>query len=162
MQSRTRLKDWTELNWYCSWGSQGKKTEVVCLSLPQWTTFCQTSPRWPSCLRQPYTAWLSFIELDKAVVRVIRLASFLWIWFQCVCPLMPSSNTYHLAWVSLTLDVGYLFTTAPAKRSHCSLPWTRGMSTSPPDLEVGVAPLGPPVPAQPPLLGHGVADLREC
>ena len=25
-------------------------------------------------------AWLSFIELDKAVVCVIRLASFLWLW----------------------------------------------------------------------------------
>ena len=25
---------------------------------------------------------------------------------------------------SLTLDVGYLFTAAPAKRSRCSLPWT--------------------------------------
>ena len=29
---------------------------------------------------------------------------------------MPSSNTYHLTWVSLTLDVGYLFTAAPEKR----------------------------------------------
>jgi len=29
---------------YCSWGSQGKKTEVVCLCLFQWTTFCQNSP----------------------------------------------------------------------------------------------------------------------
>ena len=28
---------------YCSWGSQGKNTEVVCHSLLQWTTFCQTS-----------------------------------------------------------------------------------------------------------------------
>ena len=46
-------------------------------------------------------------ELDKAVVHVIRLASFLWLWFQCVCPLMPSCNTYHLTWISLTLDVGY-------------------------------------------------------
>ena len=27
---------------YCSWGSQGKNTEVVCHSLLQWTTFCQT------------------------------------------------------------------------------------------------------------------------
>ena len=27
-------------------------------------------------------AWLSFIELDKAVVRVIRVASCLWLWFQ--------------------------------------------------------------------------------
>ena len=39
-------------------------------------------------------AWLSFIELDKAVVLVIRWTSFLWVWFQCVCPLMPSCNTY--------------------------------------------------------------------
>ena len=52
----------------------------------------------------PHTAWLSFIELDEAVVHVIRLASFLCLWFQCVCPLMPSRNTYRLTWVSLTLD----------------------------------------------------------
>ena len=39
--------------------------------------------------------------------------------FQCVCPLMPSCNTYCLTWVSLTLGVGYLFTAAPAKRSRC-------------------------------------------
>ena len=41
----------------------------------------------------------------------------------------------------LTLDEGYLLTTTP------------------PDLEHGVAPLGPPAPAQPPLLGHGVVTL---
>ena len=29
---------------YCSWGSQGKNTEVACQSPLQWTTFCQTSP----------------------------------------------------------------------------------------------------------------------
>ena len=29
---------------YFSWRSQGKNTEVVCHSLLQWTTFCQTSP----------------------------------------------------------------------------------------------------------------------
>ena len=107
---------------YCSWGSQGKNTEVVCHSLLQWTTFCQNSPQWPVRLGWPYTAWLSFIELDKAVVRVIRLAIFLWLWFECVCPLMPSHNTYHLTWVSLTLDVEYLFMAAPAKHSCCSLP----------------------------------------
>ena len=27
---------------FSSWGSQGKNTEVVCHSLLQWTTFCQT------------------------------------------------------------------------------------------------------------------------
>ena len=78
---------------YCSWGSQGKSTEVVCHSLLQLTTFCQTSPPWPTHLGWPHMAWLNFIELDKAVVCVIRLASFLWVWFQCVCHLMPSWNT---------------------------------------------------------------------
>ena len=64
---------------YCSWGSQGKNTEVVCHSLLQWTTFCQTSPPWPGHLGWPHMAWLSFIELDnKTVICVIRLASFLW------------------------------------------------------------------------------------
>ena len=62
---------------------------------------------------------------------------------------MPSCNTYHITWVSLTSDEGYLLTAAP------------------PDLERGIAPLGPPAPAQPPLLGRGVAspsaapDLRH-
>jgi len=106
-------------------GSQCKNTEVFCHSLLQWTTFCQSSPPWPVHLGWPHTAWLSFIELDKAVVHVIRLATFLWWWFQCVCTLMPCCNTYRLTWVSLTLDVGYLFMTAPAKCSRCSLPWTR-------------------------------------
>ena len=41
----------------------------------------------------------------------------------------------------LTLDKGYLLTTAP------------------PNLVRGVAPLGPPALAQPLLLGHGVAPL---
>ena len=43
----------------------------------------------------------------------------------------------------LTLDEGYLLTAAP------------------PDLEHGVAPLGPPAPVQPPLLGRGVVHLRH-
>ena len=44
---------------------------------------------------------------------------------------MPSCNTYHLTWVSLTSGVGYLFTAAPAKCCHCSLPWRRGISLPP-------------------------------
>ena len=54
---------------------------------------------------------------------------------------MPSHNTYCLTWVSLTLDEGYLLTATP------------------PDLERGVALVGPPAPAQPPLFGRGVAPL---
>ena len=90
----------------------------------------------PARLGWPHIAWFSFTELDKAVVHVIRLTRFLWLWFQCVCPLMPSCNTYRLTWVSLTLDVRYLFTAAP------------------PDLECRVAPLSPPAPTQPLLLGR--------
>ena len=33
------------------------------------------------------------------------------------------------------------------------------LTTAPPDLECGIAPLGPPAPAQPPLLGCGIAPL---
>ena len=42
---------------------------------------------------------------------------------------MPSLSAYHLTGVSLTLDMGYLFTAAPAKCSHCSLPWMWGISS---------------------------------
>ena len=51
---------------------------------------------------------------------------------------MSSCNTYHLTWVSLTLDEGYLLTATL------------------PDLQRGIAPLGPPAPALPPLQGSGV------
>ena len=91
----------------CSWGSQGKNTEVVCHSLLQ----CghQTSPPWPVYLGWPYMAWVRFVKLDKAVVHVIRLVSCLGLWFQSVCLLMPSVSAYSLIGVSLTLDVGYLW-----------------------------------------------------
>ena len=48
----------------------------------------------------------------------------------CACKAQP---------LLLTLDEGYLLTAAP------------------PDLERGIVPLGPPLPMQPLLLGHGVA-----
>ena len=58
-------------------------------------------------------AWLSFIELEKAVVLVwLDWLVFCDYGFS-VCPLMPSCNTYSLTWVSLTFDVGYLFRAAP-------------------------------------------------
>ena len=55
---------------------------------------------------------------------------------------MPSRNTYHLTRVSLTFDEWYL------------------LMATPPDLECGVAPPGPPVPVQPLLLGCVVAPLN--
>ena len=62
---------------------------------------------------------------------MIWLVSFLWLWFQSVCPLIPSLSTYCLIGASLTLDMRYLFTAAPAKHSCCSLPWTWGISSWP-------------------------------
>ena len=50
-------------------------------------------------------AWFHWVR-QGCGPSVIRLTSFLWVWFQCVCPLMPSCNTYHLTWVSLTLAWG--------------------------------------------------------
>ena len=53
----------------------------------QWAMFCQNSP---PC---PLPSWVAlhgiahgFIELDKAVVHVISLISFLWLWFSFCLP----------------------------------------------------------------------------
>ena len=43
---------------YCSWGSQGKNTEVVCRFLLQQATFCQNSPAWPVSLVCLCMVWL--------------------------------------------------------------------------------------------------------
>ena len=71
---------------YCSWGSQGKNSEVVCRSLLQWTTFCQNSPPWPVCLEALHGMAHSFIQLDKAVIQMISLTSFLWLWLAYCLP----------------------------------------------------------------------------
>ena len=91
---------------YCSWGSQGQNTEVVCHSLLQWTTFCQTSPPWPVRVGWLHRAWLSFIELDKAVVHVISLGLvFCDCGFHSVCPLMDEDMRLVEAswWEELTV-----------------------------------------------------------
>ena len=76
---------------------------------------------------------------------------------------MPSSNTYHLTWVSRTFDMGYLFTAAPAKELLL-LTLDEGylLTAAPPDLERGIAPLGPPMPMQPLLVGHGLLFLASA
>ena len=47
----------------------------------------------------------SFIELDKVVVHVISLVSFLWLWFHSVCPLMDKDKRLMEAswWERLTV-----------------------------------------------------------
>ena len=60
--------------------------------------------------------------------------------------------------VSLTLGIGYLFMAAPAKALPLLLTLDKGylLTAALPDLQIGIASLGPPVPAQPWLLGRGV------
>ena len=71
----------------CSWGSQGRNTEVVCHFLIQWTTLLSELSNMicPSSVTLQVMAH-SFIELDKAVVHVIILVSFLWLWFYFCLP----------------------------------------------------------------------------
>ena len=94
---------------YCSWGSQGKNTEVVCHSLLQRTTFCQTSPPWPDHLGWPLTAWLSFTELDKAVV--------LWSDWLAFCDYGFSASALGCPLTTPTVLLGFF------------LPWTWGISS---------------------------------
>ena len=67
---------------YCSWGSQGKNTEVVChLPSPVDHVLLElstmTRPSWVALHGMVH----NFTELDKAVVHVISFISFLWLWF---------------------------------------------------------------------------------
>ena len=90
----------------------------------------------PSWVAPQGMAWFHWVR-PGCGPSVIRLTSFLWLWFQCICLLMPSCNTYHLTWVSLTLDVRYLFMTTPylgrgiSPHRHPSWPWTWSSSSRP-------------------------------
>ena len=67
---------------------------------------------------------------------------------------MLSCNTYHLTWVSLNLGVGYLHGCS-SKAQLLLLALHEGylLTAAFPDLQHGIAPLGPPAPMQSLLLG---------
>ena len=71
---------------------------------------------------------------------------------------MPSCNTYHLTWVSLTLGMGVSLHGCCSKAQPLLLTLDEGylLTAALPDLQCGIAPLGPPALAQPRLLGPGV------
>ena len=102
----------------------------VCHSLLQWTTFFQTSPPWPACLELPHTAWLSLIELDKAVV--------MWSDWLVFCDYGFNVSALWCPLATLTILLGFL------------LCWTWGISSgllqqstaAAPYLERGVSPNG--------------------
>ena len=87
-------------------GFSGKITEVVCHSHLQWTTFCQTSP--PSWVAPQ--AWLSFTELDKAVVLV-------WLDWLVFCDYGFGVSALWCPLATPTVLLGFL------------LPWTWGISS---------------------------------
>jgi len=80
-------------------------------------------------LGRPHRAWLSFIELQKAVVLVsLNGLDFFASGFSVSAPDAVLQNL--LSYVGFSyLGMGYLFTAIPAKHSHCSLPWTRYISS---------------------------------
>ena len=121
---------------YCSWGSQGKNTEVVCHSLLQRTTFCQSSPPWPVRLGWPHTAWLSLTELDKTVV----LGSD-WLVF---CDYGFSVSALWCPLTTPTVLLGFLlpWTWSSSSQPSCAhaaaAPWTWGCSSWPQPLISGM------------------------
>ena len=67
---------------YCSWGSQGNNAEVVCHSLSSGPCFFRTLHHDLPILRGPTQRG----SVDKAVVHLTRLVSFLWLWFSFCLP----------------------------------------------------------------------------
>ena len=76
---------------------------------------------------------------------------------------MPSCNTYHLTWGFFYLGCGVSLHGCSSKVQPLLLTLDEGylLTATPPDLECEVGPLGPPVSAQLPLLGHGVS-FHSC
>ena len=73
---------------------------------------------------------------------------------------MPSLQAYCLTLVSLTLDMGYLFTAAPGKWSRCSWPWMWGITSQPPLLRCSTAAADPAL--QPPLASLPLSAQSPC
>ena len=67
---------------------------------------------------------------------------------------MPSCNTYHLTWISLTLDMGVSLHGCSSKAQPLLLTLDEGylLTATVPDVQSGIAPLGPVATAQPLLL----------
>ena len=78
---------------YCSWGSQGKNTEVVwAIPFSSGPHFVRTLHPETSILGGLHSMTHSFIELDNTVVHVISLVRFLWLWILFLCSLIETDK----------------------------------------------------------------------
>ena len=77
---------------YCSWGSQGKNTGVLCHSLLQSTTFCQNSPLWPIYLGWTCMAWLIASLRYTSLFTTARQSSIKWV---LSCSVVPNYLWSH-------------------------------------------------------------------
>ena len=112
---------------YCSWGSQGKIQKWLAIPFSSGPHSVTPLHHDPSVLGCPAgVAWFHWVRQGC----VIRLARFLLVWFQCVCPLMPSSTP--------TILLGFLF------------PWAWGISSWLLQQSTAAAPY----------LGRGVSPYR--
>ena len=100
-------------------------------------------------------AWLGFTELDKAVVLV-------WLDWLVFCEYGFSVSALWCPLATLTILLGFLLpwtwdiSSRLLQLSTAAVPYLgRGylLTATVPDIQCGIAPLGPPVPVQPPLLG---------
>ena len=129
---------------HCSWGSQGKNTEVVCHFLLHGPHSVRPLHHDPSILGD--RTWHGLVSwVRQGCGPCDRLASCLWLWFLSVCSLMHSLSAYQL--------LGFI------------LPWTWGISSRllqqsaavAPYLGSRVAPLGCC-----PWFGRGVVHLHPA
>ena len=117
-------------HFHCSWGSQGKNTEMACHSLLLWTMFCQNSTPWLVCLGWPYMA-LSDVQVGFRKGRGTRdqIANIHWIIkkareFEKTSTSILLTVTKHLT-VWITTNCGKFFkrweyqTTWPASWEIC-------------------------------------------
>ena len=109
-------------------------------------------------------AWLSFIELDKAVVLV-------WLDWLVFCEYGFSVSALWCPLATPTILLGFLLPWMWGISSRCSskaqpllliLDEWYFLTAALPDLQRGIVPLGPPAPVQPPLLGRGVGPPSRC
>ena len=106
-------------------------------------------------------AWLSFIELDNTVVLV-------WLDWLVFCEYGFSVSALWCPLATSTILLGFLLPWAWSisswllQKSAAAAPYLgQGyvLTAALPDLQCGMAPIGPPAPTQPPLLGRGVPNM---